>query len=266
MQVNSTNAHIQKSLLLSIIGIGLLIVVATFLGKETAKIVTDFVSIPVAGTLVILSFILALRFRKTGSHGKAWLFFLGISISWFIAETIWVVLELVYHANPFPSLADVFYLAGYPFLMCFLIYYIKPVKKAATKRMLIVATMISASMMFPSVYMAYDSDPKVSIITNAIATSYPILDSIIFIPALIGIILFFRGEVNFTWSLVCIAIILNVAGDTAFQISTFTNTYYTGHPADILLLWSYAFFSFGVYDHIRIFKKTEYRGTKSHIA
>ncbi len=265
MQVNSTNITTQKSLLLSVIGIGLLIVVATSLGKESAKIVTDVVSIPIAGSLVALSLLLALRFKRTGTHGKAWLFFLGLSVSWFIAETLWAVLELVYNMDPFPSLADVFYLAGYPFLMCFLIYYINPVKKAATRKMLVAATVISVSMMFPSVYMAYDSDPKVSIVENIIATSYPIMDSIIFIPALIGVILFFRGEVNFTWSLVCIAIILNVAGDTAFQIATFTDTYYTGHPADILLLWSYVFFSFGVYDHIRIFRKPEYRRTKSEL-
>lgn len=266
MQVNSTNAHIQKSLLLSIIGIGLLIVVATFLGKETAKIATDFTYLLTAGTLVILSSILSLRFRKAGSHGKAWLFFLGTSISWFIAETTWSILELVYHAKPFPSLADVFYLGGYPFLMCFLIYYIKPVRKAATKKMLIGAIIVSVSMMFPSIYMTYNFDPKVPPIENIIATSYPIMDSIIFIPALIGVVLFFRGEVNFTWSLVCIAIVLEVAGDTTFQLATFTDTYYTGHPADILLLWSYVFFSFGVYDHIRIFKKTEYRGARSHLA
>ena len=266
MQVNSTNMHTQKSLLLSILGIGLIIVVATFLGKETAKIITDFTYIPVAGILVILSSILSLRFRKTGNHGKAWLFFLGISISWFIAETLWAILELVYHTNPFPSLADVFYLTGYPFLMCFLIYYIKPVKKAATKKMVIGATIISASMMFPSIYMTYNSDPTVSPLENIIATSYPIMDSVIFIPAMIGVILFFRGEVNFTWSLVCIAIILQVAGDTTFQVATFTDTYYTGHPADILLLWSYVFFCFGVYDHIRIFKKTEYHGARPDLA
>lgn len=265
MQVNSTRIHAQKSLLSCLIGIGLLIVIATFLGNDTAKLVTDFTYIPVAGTLVILTSVLVIRFKKTGSHGKAWLFFLGTAISWFIAETTWSILEIVYHSNPFPSLADVFYLAGYPFLLCFVIYYIKPVRKAATKRMLIGATIISISMMFPSIYMAYNFDPKVSLIENAIATTYPIGDSIVFIPALIGVILFFKGEVNFTWSLVCVAIILQVVGDTTFQIATFTNTYYTGHPADILFLWSYLFFSFGVYDHIKIFKKVENNKTESNM-
>jgi len=89
-----------------------------------------------------------------------------------------------------------------------------------------------------------------------LATSYPILDSIIFVPAIIGIALFFRGEVNFTWSLICIGILCFAVGDIGFQYATFTNTYYTGHPVDIILMWSYILFSFGVYDHVRIFRKS----------
>ena len=120
MQFNATKFQLKKSLLLSVIAIGLLIVAATLFGKETVKLVTDFTYIPVSGTLVVLSSILSMRFRRTGNHGKAWLFFLAISVSWFIAETTWSALELAYHENPFPSIADIFYLAGYPFWFGFL--------------------------------------------------------------------------------------------------------------------------------------------------
>lgn len=229
---------------------------ATFLGKETVKIVTDITYIPVSATLAVLSTILALRFKQSGNHGKAWLFFLGTSISWCIAETTWTVYELVFNVNPFPSLADVFYLGGYPLLFCFMLYYLKPVRNVASRRIILGAILASVVMMIPSVYMAYDFDPKVSLLENILATSYPVADAIILIPSLIGIVLFFKGEVSFTWSLVCLAIILLSIGDTGFQFATFTNTYYTGHPVDIVFLWSYILFSFGVYDHIKIFKKT----------
>lgn len=229
---------------------------ATFFGKETVKVVTDIMYIPVTGLLVALSAVLALRFRRHGNHGKAWLFFLGTSISWFIAETTWTIYELVFNSNPFPSLADLFYIGGYPFLLCFLIYYLKPVRKAASRKITIGAILVSTVILIPSVYMAYNFDLKVSILENALATSYPIADAIVIIPAMIGVVLFFRGEVNFTWSLICLAIVLQSVGDTGFQFATFTNTYYTGHPVDIVFLWSYTLFTFGVYDHIQIFKKT----------
>ncbi len=244
--------------MLSITLIGFLIVFATFLGKETVKTVTDITYIPVTATLVILSAILALRFRRVGNHGKAWLFFLGTAISWSVAETTWTVYDLVFNIKPFPSLADVFYIGGYPFLFCFLVYYLKPVRKMITRKIFLGTLVASIAITIPSIYMAYDFDPKVSLLENVLATSYPIADAIMLAPALMGIILFFRGEVNFTWSLVCLAIILEAIGDTGFQFASFTDTYYTGHPVDIVFLGSYILLAFGVYNHIQIFKKTRH--------
>ncbi len=241
---------------MSLVGTGFTILVSTFLGKEVVKSVTDVMYVIVTATFVGLSIILVSRFKKTGDHGKAWLFLLGTSISWFLGETTWTVYELVYDKNPFPSIADVFYIAGYPLMLGFLMYYLKPVRKAITKKMMTSAILISATIAIPSIYMAYSPEPDVTLFENVLATSYPILDSIIFIPAIIGIALFFRGEVNFTWSLICIGILCFAIGDIGFQYATFTNTYYTGHPSDIILMWSYILFSFGAYDHIRIFRKS----------
>jgi hypothetical protein len=235
------------------------------IGKEVVKSVTDVMYIITTSTFVILSTILVLRFKKTGDHGKAALFLLGTSASWFLGETIWTVYELAYDKNPFPSIADVFYIAGYPLMFGFLMYYLKPVRKAITKKMILAAIMISATMAIPSIYMAYSPEPDVTLFENVLATTYPILDSIIFIPAVIGIALFFRGEVNFTWSLICTGILCFTIGDIGFQYATFTNTYYTGHPADIVLMWSYILFSFGVYDHVRLFRKSRQSNENSQL-
>ncbi len=121
--------------------------------------------------------------------------------------------------------------------------------------MIITAVAISVTIAIPSIYMAYSFDPKVSPLENILATTYPIADSIIFVPAVIGIVLFLQGQINFTWSLICIGILCAALGDIGFQAAEFTGTYYTGHPVDIILMWSYIFYAFGVYDHIKIFKK-----------
>lgn len=256
MLIISKKNELQKLLLASLFCTGFTILAATLLGREVVKSVTDVMYIMTTATFVVLTIILVLRFKNTGDHGKAWLFLLGTSVSWFLGETIWTVYELAYNTNPFPSIADVFYVAGYPLMFGFLMYYLKPVRRAITKKMIVSSIMISAAMAIPSIYMAYSPEPDVTLFENVLATSYPILDSIIFIPAIIGIALFFRGEVNFTWSLICIGIFCFAIGDIGFQYATFANTYYTGHPADIILMWSYILFSFGVYDHIRIFKKS----------
>jgi len=255
LQNNLEKLQEQKSLFTCLVITGLGILVATFFGKEVVKIVTDFTYIPAGGTLVVLSFMLSIRFRSAGNHGKAWLLFLGTAISWFIAETTWTVYELVYHQNPFPSYADAFYLAGYPCLFLFSLQYLKPFKKLISKKMLISTSLIAISVLIPNLYMTFDnnsSESKFAIILGAI---YPVADAIVLVPAMIGIVLFFRGEVNFLWTLLLMGILFEVIADTGFQYFTLNNSYYTGHPIDILFLWAYIMFSFGVYSHIQIFKK-----------
>src|SRR5438309_9060419 len=176
---------------------GLGILIATFLGKEVLKIVTDLIYIPVAGTLVVLSIIISTRFRRTGEHGKAWLLFSGLAISWFIAETIWIIYELVYHLNPFPSPADAFYLIGYPFLFLFTIHYLKPFKKSISKKMIALASLIAISVLIPSLYMTIENNSTKSQFVIILGAIYPMEDAIVLVPAIIGIVLFFRGEVNF---------------------------------------------------------------------
>jgi hypothetical protein len=120
--------------------------------------------------------------------------------------------------------------------------------------MIAVSLLVAAAVLVPNLYMAFDNgsgEDQLSIILGAI---YPVADAIVLVPALIGVMLFFGGRVNFLWSLMLLGVIVEVIADTGFQYFSLDNSIYTGHPIDILFLWSYVLFSFGVYDHIKIFK------------
>lgn len=255
MQTNLEKSQTKKYLLFSILAVGFVMLFANVAGQETATLAANILFVPIPAVLVVLSIIIAKRFSVKGKHGMSWIFFVGLATSWFIAEQLWIVYELVYKIDPFPSTADFFYVAGYPFLFLFSLYYLKPLKDAISKKTIAYASLAAMTLLIPSLYMAYDADSQIGPFEVALALSYPIADTIVLIPALIGVILFFKGEVNFLWSLVCIAIVLNVAADTGFLITSMNDSYYTGHPIDILYLWAYILFSFGVYSHIQIFKK-----------
>jgi len=255
MQANIEKSQTKKYLLLSILCIGFIMMIANFVGQEVTTLTTNLLYVPVPGMLVVLSIIIAARFSLKGKHGRAWILFVGFAVSWFTAEQIWLVYDLVYQIDPFPSLADFFYLAGYPFLFLFSIYYLKPLKSTISKKTLTYVSLAAMTLLIPSLYMASGQDSQIDDFELALALIYPIADAIILIPALIGVILFFRGEVNFLWSLICVAIILNVVADTGFLITSMDGSYYMGHPIDMLFLWAYILFSFGVYSHIQIFKK-----------
>ena len=75
----------------------------------------------ILGTLVVFSVILTIKLYKQKHYqSKAFLFFtIGVSC-WFIADQIWYLYDYIYNVDPFPSEADIFYIAAYPFFVVFL--------------------------------------------------------------------------------------------------------------------------------------------------
>ncbi|HII36130.1 MAG TPA: hypothetical protein HA319_03645 [Nitrosopumilaceae archaeon] len=245
---------LHKFLLLSLFTTGIIMLVANFLTDDIRTLVTDLLYVPIPAAVLVLSIIITLRFKMSGKHGKAWIVFAIFAASWFVAEQIWLVYELILNIDPWPSIADFFYILGYPLLFGFSMLYLYPVRKAISKKLIISSSMASLSLLIATFILAYQPDSSENDFEVVLAASYPILDAIVFCPALIGVSLFFRGEVSFLWSLMCIAIILNVIGDAGFLLSSMNDSYYTGHPIDLLYVWAYILFAFGVYSHIRIFQ------------
>ncbi|MDE1727263.1 MAG: hypothetical protein KGH89_08405 [Thaumarchaeota archaeon] len=247
----------QRFMLFMLVSTGIAILVSEFIGKETAIVFTNWIFEPISGAVVVLSIISAKRHGITGSHGKAWISFTVFSAMWFIAETVWTILELFYHQKPFPSLADVFYMAGYPAYFIFAILYIKPVKGGITRKMIIVSSLVAVAVLVPNTYMTLDNNSGEDQLSIDLGAAYPVADAIVLVPALIGVMLFFGGKVNFLWSLMLVGVIVEVIADTGFQYLSLDNSVYTGDPIDILFLWSYILFAFGVYDHIKVFKTSQ---------
>ena len=254
MQTRLEKLKSQRFLLFSLVSTGFAILIAEHFGKETAIVFTNWIFVPIPGAMVILSIMMAKKHGVTGNHGKAWIVFALFSACWFIAEQVWLVEELFYHQKPFPSAADFFYIVGYPIYFIFTILYLKPFRKLITKKMIILSSLVSIAILVPSMYWTLETssdEDQFSIILGAI---YPIADSIVLVPALIGVQLFFGGKVNFLWSLMLVGILVEVTADTGFQYFSLDDSMYTGHPVDILFLWSYILFSFGIYDNIKVFK------------
>lgn len=213
---------------------------------------TDFLFI--AAPLVVLAFssILVARYRRTGSHAVAWILFLVATASWFAADQIYSY-DNEYNENTLDTyLADLFYITGYPLYFAFAIFYLKPRRAKITRNTIVFAIAISASFVIPSVYFVYNAEATddTETLLNA---AYPILDGIVLAPTIVAITLFFRGQVNFLWVTVLIAFIFSAAGDTLYLIESHDHEFRPGSVADMFFVWSYVFFAFGIYSHIRLF-------------
>jgi hypothetical protein len=87
-----------------------------------------------------------------------------------------------------------------------------------------------------------------------------VFDAMVFVPALIGVTLFFKGHVNFMWTLFCFGIVSLFVADSAFLFAQNEDSYYTGNPMEIMYYWNYILMSFGVFNQLSLFQKP--RGSK----
>jgi len=243
----------QKFLVSTLIATGFGILFFNFINEQTALLFTDLMFVFTSGSVAVLSIIVVIQNRLEGYHGKAWALFSSAVIFWFIAEIIWTLYQQVYKIDPWPSEADFFWLVGYPLFFGFLMYYQRPVHKSITKKMVVSSTLISISILVPLLYVSYDENLRLNEFENLLGLSYPILNAFVLIPLLIGVFLFFKGKVNFMWILMSLGMISFIVSDNWFFLTTLNESYHPGHPLDLLYIWGYVLFSFGLYDHMKIF-------------
>ena len=251
--------HKQKFLAISLFVIIFGILITNLISEDTAIVFASWSYVVTAGSVVVLALIIINKTRGIGSHGKAWILFAVMAISWFVAEQLWNVYELILDIDPWPSEADFFWIFGYLFYFGFMMFYLKPFRKAISKKMILLSSLIALGLLVPSLYISYNSESDPYDMENILGLTYPVLDSIVIAPAIIGFSLFLTGKVNFLWTAMCLAIFCAIIADAGFLFTTLEETYYSGHPIEILYHWSYILFAFGIYGHYKIFrlKKTK---------
>jgi hypothetical protein len=247
--------NVQEYLLFTLLGITSLVLAANFAGQDIAANVTNWISIILSSTVMFFSFHMVSKYGTKGNHGKAWILFMLFSAYWFCAETVDVLYYVVLGEVAWEYADDFFYITGYQLFFASLVFYLKPFAKQIPKKLVVGISIISVSLLFPSLMMIVNSGSDSVNGNLLVLLSYPILDSIILIPAMIGVILFFKGGVNFMISLLCLGIITQIIGDNSILFLSLHNIYYHGHLAEILRLWTYAMFAFGVSNQMGLFKE-----------
>jgi hypothetical protein len=196
-------------------------------------------------------------YHPTNVHGKSIALLTGGLFCFFIGELLFFLFQFVFHTNPFPSVADVFYLAAYPLLLAGFLQEISLHKvnwhnfnKLVLALMLLLLLSLAFIVAYFGVFLAYN--PGDPVMNNIIATAYGVADLILIVPSLfiLRITLDYRGGALFnSWVLILLALILMMAGDILFAI--FKNRYATlVWPYTLIdLAWtgSYLFFAYSFF-------------------
>lgn len=194
-----------------------------FSPNESKLLLTDIIEPMAAGTAGAFSIIVIYRQKTDGLIGKAYIF-LSLGLVLFLAaEIIWsyyeIGLEIV---NPFPSIADVLWLAGYGPLLYFVfkMYRFFGASRLPSHQILVtIGAAIFVLYVVSETYQRADLTSQTGILSFLISISYPILDILLLIPAALIILSPMKGELTcIPW--IFLAILIMSVGDTAFAYSS----------------------------------------------
>jgi hypothetical protein len=173
-------------------------------------------------------------------------------LSWFLGESTWAIYALWYSIpDPFPSIADVFWLAGYVPLMLAILIMAWPFREFLVSRRMqavILASFVSAGlllvMLIPSTYATSIGGGFVSVV---IGFGYPLLDVALLVVALPILFLYGRGTFWRPFLFTTVGLILTFVGDFLFSWASLNGVYYDGSYLELFFHWSYLALAYGFY-------------------
>jgi hypothetical protein len=174
-------------------------------------------------------------------------FFLAILL-WFAGELTWLIYEVILRVEvPYPSFADVFYLAGYipalvsilAFMMIFrkLVTFTKKILSALVG-LLIIGT-AGVLLLHP---LSISPSPA---FVKAFDLAYPLLDAVLMALVMMRLIAFFGTSLGRPWVWIFGGLLSYSFADIMFSWGTLTNWYYSGHPIELLWLYGYLALALG---------------------
>jgi hypothetical protein len=170
------------------------------------------------------------RCKLDGLHDKTHVFLtLGVGL-WFVAETIYTYYQLgLMIKTPFPSLADPVYLAGYLFLGYYVYSILKLLRKTVQRDVIVLVSIAAAVSIAYILNLSFGIGQLLAaqedVLSTTLSITYPILDDILFVPAVLVLWSVRKGDLAHThWILISLFIIFNVIGDIGFGYSAFLGT------------------------------------------
>lgn len=249
--------------LIALVGITLIYQLRPFLDDAQFA----WISVPsysiIPGALTVIAVVLSIKLKRINHYQAKAFFLFAIGVGcWFVAEQLWAAYDHVWEGEPFPSEADAFYIAAYPFLFAFLLLSLKPARKSISKNVLLFAIALSAAFLIPSLSITFSDMEGELPFDTAVALAYPIASSVLLVPAIIGIMFLFKLETNYSWMLMLFGFIAYIVADTFFLFVIVDGSYYDGHPTDLVYLYSFILFIFSLSNRLKsINEKTDSRQT-----
>ncbi|MEX0862350.1 sensor histidine kinase [Nitrosopumilus sp.] len=259
MSQKQKSRYFDKVWTSSLIGIVLVLVYFYIDSSMMDSLLFDQISLflytVIPGSLVIMVVWTVIKSEQIKEIPKKSAIFLALSfISWFTAEQTWNFYEQVLDIDPFPSIADVFYICAPIFMFVSLIIFLKSFKKQISKKIIFLAISFAAVLLIPTIIITYESDND-QLLESIIIIFYPVSDSLVLVPVIITILFVIKKKTNPFWMMILIGVLMFIAADTAFLFLVSTDEYPPHHPIEVLWLLSYLIWFYSLWRSMHYSKR-----------
>lgn len=244
--------HISKEAIFVMIGLGVVFQLFNMFIIEQVDEELDAIEISVTGAYVIsaiVAFMVARQYNwKTHVFGKAYLS-LGLGYTMLvIAELIWHYYEIVLRQPTYPSIADIFYFAFYPFTIVHLVTNGKFFKPKFSMIEKIWVSAIPIAVFSAYTYFAFVQNQEFnfdfyygSVFVAATATTLSF--------AIRGATIFRQSVLGAVWLLLVLGIFLSTFADVWYYYLELFEIYEREHVTTALWLTSNFFIIYALYKH-----------------
>jgi len=222
-EVNVVKERKKLILALVVVTIAVNAFIAAVTGFEENFKYYDLTRLAIVAFATILSLVVFAKQGHKGLFGRAYTALAIGLILYLAAELTWTYYEIgLEEESPFPSIADAFYLAGYAgfgyFQFSLFKFYGKGIKKS-TYYLVIPVVIILSFLYLQSLVSLLDLSIEDDVIQLILSVAYPILDSVIFVPAILIILNSWKGQLTFVpW--IFVSWVLSGAADILFGYSS----------------------------------------------
>lgn len=252
-QTPKLGGRIDYKILAIIFGLGLAYHVINYSIKDITEEfnIIDIIELTVQVAAMISAFMVARLYWPSKVFGRSY-FVLGIAFgSWLFAEILWQIYENILFIEPYPSFADIFYFAFYPFVLYHMITNIKGFEVKITKKT--VAWMAAIPIVILTLY-------SYLAITEWGGTNFDYYYSLIFVSiasvsasfAVLGAQMFRHSAFAVVWSLLAVGLFLHIFADIWYYYLEIFSQYTDTHIVNMLWPVGGMVIIYSLYKHQKI--------------
>lgn len=240
--------------ILIILGLGVLFQIFNSYIIEIVEEKLDIIELSVTvvyGIAAIVSFMVSRRYDwRTEVFGKTYLSLSLAYVMFVIAEIIWDYYEIVLYESPYPSEADIFYFAFYPFAIYHLAKNCRFFKPKFSNFEKIWIILLPLTIIGIYSYLAFKELGEFNF-DFYYAVTFVIGTSVTLTFAILGVTVFRRSVLGLIWMLLALGIFLNGVADVWYYYLELFDLYSRDHVTMALWFTSTNFIIYALYKHYR---------------